>query len=571
MSTPKIDPLVQVETTCGTLLYELQIIWDEVGETDTDWDKMLLELERECLEPSLLPYARQWGKGQFILGRKFEELHRQLHELQKEKSDRLKQVQDYLNTLNSLYSVMGMDFKLTVNKIHPSLSDPNGFKSISNNTIEQLATLIKILREVELQRMQRLQDLATTMLDLWNLMDTPIEEQQEFQNVTCNVAASEHEITEPDTPSVDFINYVEAEVSRLEQLKSSKMKELVLKKRLELGEICGKTHLVPDSQCAKKMLLKLLRFVDAATILEQIEVQIAKVKEEAFSRKEILENVEKWLMECDEECWLEEYNWVRAEKTRALVNKLPGMVEALASKTMAWEKEREIVFLYDGIRLLSMLEEYIILGQEKEQERRRLRDQKKPQGQLIAEQEALYGSKPSPSKPQSVKKGPRYATGGASNRRVSLGGATIPSHKPDSLHSAKATPKTTKKNDRMFQNDHLNHRQDDAIPAFSAVTRGLDIADTPVRKHSSTPTVINANEPESPLLVRKSFSPITSAVLKTNMTNMLEVEDNGDTSYKMLHLNNDLSYTTPLRTIALVDEENGTPKVMPMPCTPSTV
>lgn len=39
-------------------------------------------------------------------------------------------------------------------------------------------------------------------------MDTPIEEQQLFQNVTCNVAASEHEITEPNTLSVDFINYV---------------------------------------------------------------------------------------------------------------------------------------------------------------------------------------------------------------------------------------------------------------------------------------------------------------------------------------------------------------------------
>ncbi|GMJ13542.1 PLEIADE, MICROTUBULE-ASSOCIATED PROTEIN 65-3 [Hibiscus trionum] len=683
MSTPKIDPLIQLETTCGTLLYELKIIWDEVGETDTDRDKILLELERECLEVyrrkvdqanrcraqlrqtiadseaelaaicsamgerpvhirqsdqnagslkeelgKILPQLEEMKKrkierrNQFvevleeiqkitneIYGssisvssktvvdetdlslRKLEELHRQLHELQKEKSDRLKQVQDYLNSLSSLCSVMGMDFKLAVNEIHPSLGDPNVVRSISNNTIEQLAALIRNLREVKIQRMQRLQDLATTLLELWNLMDTPIEEQQMFQNVTCNVAASEHEITEPNTLSVDFINYVEAEVSRLEQLKSSKMKELVLKKRLELEEICRKTHLIPDSECSIEDAIEAIEsgLVDAATILEQIELQIAKVKEEAFSRKDILEKVEKWLTACDEECWLEEYNrdenrynagrgahltLKRAEKARALVNKLPGMVEALASKTMAWEKEREIEFLYDGIRLLSMLEEYTILRQEKEQERRRLRDQKKLQGQLIAEQEALYGSKPSPSKPQSVKKAPRYSTGGASNRRVSLGGAMIPSHKPDSLHSAKATPKTTrKKNERMFQNDHLNHRLDDAIPALSAVRRGLDIADTPVRKHSSTPSVVNANEPESPLFVRKPFSPITSAAsMKTNTTNMLEVEVNGDTSHKMLHPNNDLSYTTPLKTISLVDEENRTPKVMSMPfCTPSTV
>ena len=43
---------------------------------------------------------------------------------------------------------------------------------------------------------------------------------------------------------------VEAEVSRLEELKSSKMKELVLKKRSELEEFCRKTHLVPDSDSA---------------------------------------------------------------------------------------------------------------------------------------------------------------------------------------------------------------------------------------------------------------------------------------------------------------------------------
>jgi len=46
------------------------------------------------------------------------------------------------------------------------------------------------------------------MLELWNLMDTPVEEQQMFQNVTCNIAASEHEVTEPNTLSMEFINLV---------------------------------------------------------------------------------------------------------------------------------------------------------------------------------------------------------------------------------------------------------------------------------------------------------------------------------------------------------------------------
>ena len=101
-------------------------------------------------------------------------------------------------------------------------------------------------------------------------------------------------------------------------------------------------------------------------VLEQIDLQISAVKEEAFSRKDILERVEKWLAACDEESWLEEYNrvgimlffvWLyfaqyilymiltlwfiqdenrysagrgahltlkRAEKARAIVNKLPS-------------------------------------------------------------------------------------------------------------------------------------------------------------------------------------------------------------------------------------------------------
>ena len=50
--------------------------------------------------------------------------------------------------------------------------------------------------------------------------------------------------------------------------------------------------------------------VEPAFLLEQIELQIAKVKEEAFSRNDVLEKIEKWLAACEEESWLEEYNMV---------------------------------------------------------------------------------------------------------------------------------------------------------------------------------------------------------------------------------------------------------------------
>ncbi|KAF2292049.1 hypothetical protein GH714_000357 [Hevea brasiliensis] len=651
MSGIQNDPLLQVETTCGSLLYELQVIWNEVGESDTDRDKMLLELEQECLEvyrrkvdqanrnraqlrqtiadseaelaaicsamgerpvhirqadqnagslkeelQRILPQLDEMRKrkldrrSQFlevleeiqkisneIYGsavhifvdeadlslRKLEELQRQLHALQKEKSDRLMQLQEYLDTLNSLCLVLGMDFKHTVSEIHSSFGDNEGSRNINTDTIQHLATAILKLREIKIQRMQKLQDLATTMLELWNLMDTPIEEQQMFQNVTCKIAASEHEITEPNTLSVDFINYVETEVSRLEELKSSKMKDLVLKKRSELEEICRKTHMVPEADTEMEYVIEAIGSgnVEPASVLEQIELQIAKVKEEAFSRKEILEKIDKWLSACDEECWLEEYN---RDENRYNAGRGTHLTLKRA------EKARSL------IRLLSMLEEYTILRQEKEEERRRQRDQKKLQGQLIAEQEALYGSKPSPSKTQNVKKAPRVSTGGASNRRLSLGGAVLQTPKPDLTHFNKATPhsRSGKKVDRMNQYDPLNQRQDDGFSVLSAGRRGSDLAGLAPRKYSFS--TVNAHEPESPML-RKPFSPISST--GSSKANILEdmITANTETIKKTLATNEQsftttTTITTPLKT-CVADEENRTPKFMsiPVPTTPSTL
>lgn len=81
----------------------------------------------------------------------------------------------------------------------------------------------------------------------------------------------------------------------------------------------------------------------------------------------------------------------------------------------------------------------------------------------MAEQEAMFGSKPSPLK-QSGKKGSRMSCGGPSNRRLSLGGPMHAS-KTD-LHSIRATPNTrhTKKNERQSNN------RDDGFAALSAGT-----------------------------------------------------------------------------------------------------
>ena len=41
-----------------------------------------------------------------------------------------------------------------------------------------------------------------------------------------------------------------------------------------------------------------------------MDEQILKAKEEAFSRRAIMEKAEKWMLACDEERWLEDYSRV---------------------------------------------------------------------------------------------------------------------------------------------------------------------------------------------------------------------------------------------------------------------
>ena len=65
----------------------------------------------------------------------------------------------------------------------------------SDAAIARLASEIERLREIKRSRMEKLQDLVASMLELWNLMDTLLaEEQRRFQGVACNIAASEDEI-----------------------------------------------------------------------------------------------------------------------------------------------------------------------------------------------------------------------------------------------------------------------------------------------------------------------------------------------------------------------------------------
>lgn len=524
------------ETTCSSLLHKLQEIWDEVGENDEERDKMLLQIEKECLDvykrkveqaaksraqllqalsdakielasllsalgeksiaglgipektsgtikeqlAAIAPALEQLWKqkeervkefldvqsqiqkicgeiaGNLSLGdqapsvdesdltlKKLDEYQAQLQELQKEKSDRLHKVLEFVSTVHDLCGVLGMDFFSTVTEVHPSLNDSTGVqsKSISNDTLARLAKTVLALKDDKKQRLHKLQELATQLIDLWNLMDTPSEERRLFDHVTCNISAYVDEVTVPGALALDLIEQAEVEVERLDQLKASRMKEIAFKRQGELEEIFARAHIEIDPVAAREKIMTLIDSgnVEPAELLADMDNQIAKAKEEAHSRKEILDKVEKWMSACEEESWLEDYNrdenrynasrgahlnLKRAEKARILVNKIPALVETLVAKTRAWEEDHGISFTYDGVPLLAMLDEYAMLRQEREEEKRRMRESKKFHEQQSSEQESIFGSRPSPARPAGPKKvvGPRANGGvnGTPSRRLSL-------------------------------------------------------------------------------------------------------------------------------------------------------
>ncbi|KAI8018450.1 65-kDa microtubule-associated protein 1 [Camellia lanceoleosa] len=83
----------------------------------------------------------------------------------------------------------------------------------------------------------------------------------------------------------------EVEVERLDQLKASRMKEIALKKQTELEEIFAHAHSEVDSEAAREKIKALIDSgnVDHSKLLADMDNQIIKTKEEALSRKEILD------------------------------------------------------------------------------------------------------------------------------------------------------------------------------------------------------------------------------------------------------------------------------------------
>lgn len=567
-----------LESSCGYLLQELKLIWDEVGQDQLEREKVLLELEQECLDvyrrkvdsaniarsrlhqsladaeaefthllvslgersfpcrpekmsgtlkeqlDSITPALREMqlrkeervsqfravqmqiqkisaeiaGHSEFdilptdvavnesdLSLKKLDEYRVELQRLHREKNDRLLKVQQYTNTVHNLATTMGMDASEIIATVHPSLDASCGqqSKNISDAILARLDSTVESLKEEKQKRLEKLHKLGKALTNLWDLMDTSFEDRRSFVHVTDFISLSAAEVWKPGSLAFDIIHQAEAEVERLDQLKSSKMKELFLKKQIELKEICKRSHMEIPSQSEMDNILKLINSgeIDHADLLASMDGQISKAKEEACSRKDIMEKVEKWIVSCDEERWLEEYsrdenrysvsrgahkNLKRAERARITVNRIPALVDSLTAKTRSWEEERKKVFLYDEVPLLAMLEEYNLSRREREEEKQRQREKKKIQSQAV-EQENLFQSRPSTSNRRLSNRSldGSFISSSPLNRRLSVGRQQLVSNNISSASQGISFIKEGKKAQlRRQYNISSNLKEDMASP-----------------------------------------------------------------------------------------------------------
>ncbi|VAH95004.1 unnamed protein product [Triticum turgidum subsp. durum] len=335
------------------------------------------------------------GDGHDLTIRRLGEYRARLSTLQKEKSERLHKVLEHVTEVHSLCDVLGEDFIAIVNEVHPGLheADPGKPTSISDTTLTRLSQVVAMLTSEKAKRAAMLREAVVPLVELWDLMDSPVEERRGFQKAAAVLRPAKEEVLSSGVLSMASIKKTEEEVERLTRLKAGRMKELVLKRRLELENICRSMHVEPDASTVPEKSIALIDsgLVNPSELMASIDDQIAKAKEEHQSRKDIMEKINKWLLACEEEKWLDEHNvdenrfstgrtarlnLKRAEKARVIIMKIPAIVDNLMSRTLAWESERKKPFLYDGARLVAVLEEHKQARLRQEEERRRLRSRR---------------------------------------------------------------------------------------------------------------------------------------------------------------------------------------------------
>ncbi|KAK4756004.1 hypothetical protein SAY87_009761 [Trapa incisa] len=131
---------------------------------------------------------------------------------------------------------------------------------MSKDTLASLLCMINSLKQEKEQRLCKLQNLRSKLIELWDLMDIPAEEQNFFYQVIILISSSIDEVSRGGSIAIEVFQQVELEVERLNVLKASKTKELVMKRQRELEEMHKGGHMDLDGDSARNILVS---FIDS--------------------------------------------------------------------------------------------------------------------------------------------------------------------------------------------------------------------------------------------------------------------------------------------------------------------
>ncbi|XP_009372291.2 65-kDa microtubule-associated protein 8 [Pyrus x bretschneideri] len=220
-----------LETSCGYLLQELQMIWNEVGQDQFEREKVLLDLEQECLEV----YRKKVDAANTSRAR----LHQELAEAEAE----------FTHLLLSLGE--------------PSL--PGRPEKMVGTLKEQLDSLTPALREMRLRKKDRVNKFRAVQGQIQKI-SAEIAGQSEYGDLSSNIVVNENDLSlkkleecqtelqtlhnEKNERLMRVEKYIDA-VHNLSSILGTEASMVITKVHPSLNELCGLAKNISNNILAK--------------------------------------------------------------------------------------------------------------------------------------------------------------------------------------------------------------------------------------------------------------------------------------------------------------------------------
>ncbi|KAM2765495.1 hypothetical protein COP1_021540 [Malus domestica] len=220
-----------LETSCGYLLQELQMIWNEVGQDQFEREKVLLDLEQECLEV----YRKKVDTANTSRAR----LHQELAEAEAE----------FTHLLLSL----------------GERSLPGRPEKLAGTLKEQLDSLTPALREMRLRKKDRVNKFRAVQEQIQKI-SAEIAGQSEYGDLSSNIVVNENDLSlkkleeyqtelqtlhnEKNERLMRVEKYIDA-VHNLSSILGTEASMVITKVHPSLNELCGLAKNISNNILAK--------------------------------------------------------------------------------------------------------------------------------------------------------------------------------------------------------------------------------------------------------------------------------------------------------------------------------